>query len=48
MDVEVVIDILQVKCWKEVWKCLFYDETFFLYQKDDTRNVAVKACTQKL
>jgi hypothetical protein len=26
----------------------FYDETFFLYQKDATRNVAVKADTQKL
>ena len=27
---------------------VFYDETFFLYQKDATRNVAVKADTQKL
>ena len=35
----------------EDWKCgseVFYDETFFLYQKDATRNVAVKADTQKL
>ena len=37
--------------WKievEVGSEAFYDESFFLYQKDDTRNVAIKAGTQKL
>ena len=48
LEISIQLGCLKIRIGRLEGSEVFYDETFFLYQKDATRNVAVKADTQKL